>query len=126
MDKRVEQWFAQADYDLETAEYMLKGGRCFYAVFMAHLAVEKALKGVWQARLQTPPHKAHNLIYLVEKVGIRPPDDINTFLMTLNDVSVPTRYPDDLQKMMTDYPGPEVQRILESARKALTWIKAQR
>lgn len=42
MDKRVEEWFAQAAYDLDTAEYMLEGGRRFYAVFMAHLCVEKA------------------------------------------------------------------------------------
>ena len=39
-----EEWFRQADYDLETAEYMLRGGRRFYAVFISHLAVEKALE----------------------------------------------------------------------------------
>lgn len=46
MDKRVEQWFMQAEYDLDTAECMLQAGRRFYAVFMAHLAIEKALKGI--------------------------------------------------------------------------------
>ena len=126
MDKLTEEWFTQADYDLDTAEYMLKGGRCFYAVFMAHLGVEKALKGLWQAKLQTPPPKAHNLIYLVEKIGAQPSSEINEFLTTLNDASVPTRYPDDLQKMMADYPKNEVQEILSKAREALTWIKAQR
>ena len=66
MDKLADQWFAQADYDLETAEYMLKGERYFYAVFMTHLAVEKALKGLWQAKLQAAPPKTHNLLYLME------------------------------------------------------------
>ena len=126
MDKLTEEWFAQADYDLDTAEYMLKGARCFYAVFMAHLCVEKALKGLWQAKLQTAPPKTHNLIYLVEKIGAQPTSEINEFLTTLNDASVPTRYPDDLQKMMADYPKNEVQEILSKAREALTWIKAQR
>ncbi len=44
MAKRPAEWLAQADYDIETAELMISGGRHFYAVFMCHLAVEKALK----------------------------------------------------------------------------------
>jgi len=47
METRVTEWMRQADYDWETAEYMLQGGRCFYAVFMCHMAVEKALKGLF-------------------------------------------------------------------------------
>jgi len=43
VDKKTEQWIAQADYDMDTANYMFKGGRYFYAVFMSHLSLEKAL-----------------------------------------------------------------------------------
>ena len=126
MDKLAEQWFAQADYDLDTAEYMLKGERYFYAVFMTHLAVEKALKGLWQARLQAPPPKTHNLLYLMEKIGVQAPAAIDQFLTTLNDVSVPTRYPDDLQKILADYSEAAVRDILAKSREVLSWIKAQR
>lgn len=125
MDKLAEQWFAQADYDLDTAEYMLKGERYFYAVFMTHLAVEKALKGLWQARLQTAPPKTHNLLYLMEKIGVQAPAGVDQFLTTLNDVSVPTRYPDDLQKILADYSGATVRDVLAKSREALSWIKAQ-
>ncbi len=41
------EWLTQADYDLDTAQDMLDKGRNFYAVFMAHLAIEKALKGLF-------------------------------------------------------------------------------
>lgn len=44
VDKKTEQWLKQSDYDIETASYMLEGGRYFYSVFMCHLAVEKAKK----------------------------------------------------------------------------------
>lgn len=115
----------QADYDLDTAEYMLKGSRCFYAVFMAHLAVEKGLKGLWQARFHTAPAKTHNLVYLIDKTGLQPPDEIDQFITTLNDVSVPTRYPDNLQKMVADYSEARTREILTASREALTWIKAQ-
>lgn len=41
-----EEWLKQADYDMETAEIMREKGRNFYAVFMCHQALEKALKGL--------------------------------------------------------------------------------
>ena len=45
--KPLEEWLKQVEYDLETAEVMLKGRRFIYAVFMYHLAGEvlKWLKG---------------------------------------------------------------------------------
>jgi hypothetical protein len=29
MDRRIEEWFKQSDYDIETAEFMLQGGSTF-------------------------------------------------------------------------------------------------
>ena len=64
MAKDPQEWLRQADYDMDTAEYMLSGGRYFYAVFMCHLSIEKALKGLFHDRLSVIPPKTHNLIYL--------------------------------------------------------------
>ena len=125
MDKFSSQWFAQADYDLDTAEYMFKGGRFFYAVFMAHLAIEKALKGWWQARLQAVPPKTHNLRYLAERIGAVLPEEIDVFLTTLNDLSVPTRYPDDLARLAAEYTPARTREILTHTRESLAWIKEQ-
>lgn len=50
MDNKSAEWLKQADYDLETAKYMFEGGRCFYTVFMCHLAIEKALKGLFAVK----------------------------------------------------------------------------
>ena len=50
MEKQTEEWFKQADYDMDTADYMHKGGRHIYAVFMCHLSVEKALKGLYTTK----------------------------------------------------------------------------
>ncbi len=43
--KSVKEWFAQADYDMATADTMYRSGRYFYTIFMCHLSLEKALKG---------------------------------------------------------------------------------
>jgi HEPN domain-containing protein len=47
MKDKSKEWLSQAEYDFSTAEYMFNGDRNFYAVFMCHLCIEKALKGLY-------------------------------------------------------------------------------
>lgn len=47
MSDKYKEWLRQADYDMETAEAMFESGRYIYAVFMCHLSLEKALKGLY-------------------------------------------------------------------------------
>jgi len=84
MVKNPEEWLNQAIYDMDTAEYMFNGGRYIYAVFMCHLSIEKALKGLYQNRLNEIPPKTHNLVYLINKTEINPPEKIGKFLVKLN------------------------------------------
>jgi HEPN domain-containing protein len=126
MAKDPEEWFRQADYDLETAEYMFAGGRYFYAVFMCHLGIEKALKGIYQERLKEIPPRVHNLVYLLNKIGMKPPESRAKFLIKLNEASVPTRYPETIELLKRDYTQAVVQDILLKSREVLQWIKNQR
>ncbi|MBM4047456.1 MAG: HEPN domain-containing protein [Planctomycetes bacterium] len=125
MGKLPAEWLAQADYDFDTAEYMFRGGRYIYAVFMAHLAIEKGLKAIWQAKLAGTPPKIHNLLYLVQRIGVTPPQHVHDILATLSGVSVPTRYPDNLQKVLRDYTEDKTRRLLVDAKEALTWIRTR-
>jgi len=65
-----EEWFLQARYDMATADYLLKGRGYIYALFMCHLSVEKALKGLLHRRLGKAPPKTHDLLYLKVKRGL--------------------------------------------------------
>src|SRR3989337_4349195 len=103
MAKSLQEWLRQADYDINTAEYMFNGGRYFYTIFMCHLSMEKALKGLYLERLKEIPPKTHNLIYLVEKIKLLLPENLYDSVFALNRVTVPTRYPDDIQNMLKDY-----------------------
>ncbi|MBU1262537.1 HEPN domain-containing protein [bacterium] len=125
MAKEYEEWLKQADYDINTAEFMFDGGRYFYAVFMCHLSIEKALKGLYLERLKEVPPKVHNLIYLLNKAGIKPPEDIGRFLVKLNEASVVTRYPDNIEKLQRDYTKDVVRDIVSKSKEALEWIKTQ-
>jgi len=125
MDRRSREWLKQADYDIDTAEYMFAGGKFFYAVFMCHLSVEKAIKGLYQQRLKETPPKTHNLVYLLKKIDIGPSAVLGKFIVKLNEASVATRYPEDIEKLQGQYTKDDVKNILVESRKALEWIKMQ-
>jgi len=125
MDKRILEWLKQADYDMSTAEFMANGGRFFYAVFMCHLAMEKALKGLYQQNLEEVPPKTHNLIYLLNKIGLKPDQDKAGFIAKLNEASVATRYPDDIAKLQSHYTHEIATQILVETKETLEWINKQ-
>lgn len=125
MRKKPLEWLRQADFDMDTAELIFGVGRFFYAVFMCHLALEKALKGIYTARLRKTPPKTHSLVYLIEKTRMEVPDRIYDYLYTLNRVSTQIRYPDDLHKMLSDFDETKTRQLLVDGREALEWIKTR-
>jgi len=66
---------------------------------MCHLSIEKALKGLYAKKFKKDPPKIHNLNYFCDLVEIALEKDLQEFLDNLNDLSVPTRYPDALEKL---------------------------
>ena len=125
MSKNPQEWLKQADYDMKTAEVMFDNKRYFYAVFMCHLSIEKALKGIYLDRLKEIPPKTHNLVYLVEKIKLLLPENLYDSVFALNRVSVPTRYPDDIQRMLKDYNEERTKKVIESGKEVLQWLKKQ-
>jgi len=97
---------------LETAFDMFKSGRFVYCIFMCHLSLEKALKGLLVKSKEEFPSKSHSLIYFVEKLELKMEDSNYEFLFSLNKISVPTRYPEDLRKLVTAYSKERTENIL--------------
>ena len=102
--KSTEEWFKQAEYDIGTADAMLLSHRFIYAVFMTHLAVEKPSKGLWAKKYHEDAPKTHNLIYLYNKISLKLPDELKELIDELDQVSVPTRYPEELDALIKDFP----------------------
>lgn len=125
MEKRTEEWLNQSDYDLDTAIYMYDGGRYIYSVFMCHLSIEKALKGLYYEKLREIPPKSHNLIYLLNKIEIKPSFEHGPFIVKLNEASIPTRYPENLGKLQKMYSEIIVREILSNTKELVKWIKNQ-
>jgi len=125
MAKDPNEWLRQADYDMETADVMFSSARYFYAVFMCHLSIEKPLKGIYQLKLKDLPLKTHSLIYLLNTIGLTAPEHIGKFKVKLNEASVATRYPEELEDLKSNYTKPVVNEIIVQSKEVLQWIKTQ-
>ncbi len=124
-DNNYDEWFFQSDYDLDTAEDMLKSGRHVYCIFMCHLSIEKALKGLYFKKTNEFPPKTHSLVYLLEKLELQPIPHSYEFIFTLNKISVPTRYPDDLRNLFKTFTKEKTETILNQSKQLQLWIKQQ-
>ncbi len=125
MIDKHEEWLKQADYDMDTADAMHRNGRYFYAVFMCHLSIEKALKGLYSKVLDDVPPKTHNLLYLLNKIDKKPGQELEKFIIKLNMASVATRYPDDLEKIQAAYTEELTKDMIAKSKELLKWIKTQ-
>lgn len=125
MSEKHNEWLKQADYDMDTADAMFTSGRYLYAVFMCHLSIEKALKGLYSKELAEVPPKTHNLIYILKKIGKKPTQNLLKFITKLNTASVATRYPDDLSKIQAAYTKEITNEMILKSKDVLKWVKRQ-
>lgn len=123
--KSSQEWSRQAEYDMETAEALLDSGRYIYCVFMCHLSIEKALKALYAKKLGKNPSKTHSLVYLAQSIRIDLPEQMKEFLETLDDISVPTRYPEELEDLIKEYNKDRTKNVLDESRKTLKWLKRE-
>jgi HEPN domain-containing protein len=86
-------------YDFEVARSLFDSGHYIYTLFMCHLAVEKLLKAIVAESQEEMPPKLHNLIRLSELGQLVFPDEFRTFIEELNNVSIPTRYPENFVQL---------------------------
>ncbi|MBI5195397.1 MAG: HEPN domain-containing protein [Nitrospirae bacterium] len=124
MNTHIANWIKSSQYDLKTAEHMLKTGRYIYVLFMCHLSVEKLLKGLYEAVLKKTSPKTHNLIYLLNTAGgIELPEKHLVTLESLNDLSIVTRYPEDIDAMVKAFKRKKVNDYLLKTKELLKWLK---
>jgi HEPN domain-containing protein len=126
MNRVVKNWEATSNYDLRTAEAMYKAGRYLYVVFMCHLAIEKMLKGILaQKHPEETPPKIHNLIHLAQEAGLALPDPLRDFFQRIDNVSVATRYPEDLRLLSKEFNQETAKRMLRETKRLIKWLKQQ-
>lgn len=120
--KQIDYWRTGGQEDMEVAEILCENGRFRHALFLAHLAIEKALKAhVTQQTREVPP-KIHNLLRLAELAGLTLPVDRVEFLNTFDAYQLEGRYPDMVPARLDQK---KAAWNLMKARENFKWLIAQ-
>ena len=123
MKKTTQNWLKSSEYDLKTAAFLLKSKRYIYVVFMCHLSLEKTLKAILSEVFRELPPYTHNLNRLLELGGITLPEDMQSFLNTINLQSVPTRYPEDFSRLSKELDGKTAAEYMRQTKRIILWLK---
>ncbi|MCL2446266.1 MAG: HEPN domain-containing protein [Oscillospiraceae bacterium] len=129
MNSKAQYWLDLADYDLETAQAMLKTKRYLYVGFMCHQTIEKALKAVIAkdcADGDTPP-KIHDLTKLSVRANMLEAmsDEQQDFIEKLNPLNIQARYPEHKERLAMALDKGICQDLISSTEDFLCWIKEQ-
>jgi HEPN domain-containing protein len=116
------EWFRQAQYDLGTAESLLTTGRNPPVIFFCHLAIEKALKGLYVEKFDESPEKTHSLVYLVEILELELPQHLLEALFVINRIGITGRYPHHLHEALEQYTPAKTEKIIFQTKEILTWL----
>jgi len=92
---------------------------------MCHLSIEKSLKALYAKKLGKNPSRTHSLVYLSQRINLELPEQTKEFLETLDDVSVPTRYPEELEKLIREYSKDRAADMFDKSKGILIWMKQQ-
>ena len=88
-------WINSADHDLEVAESLFDNGKYDWCLFIAHLVLEKILKGCYVQYNNDFPPRTHDLVKLADMAGLQMGEEMVEFLDAVNTFNISTRYPDE-------------------------------
>ena len=93
--KTIKYWLDSAVYDLDTGRSLLETKRFPYALFFAHLSLEKILKAIVVKSTKEHAPFTHSLTFLASKSKIDIPESIVDKLAEYTEFHIETRYPDE-------------------------------
>ena len=97
--------------------------RYVYVLFMCHLATEKMIKALYEAKHEKIPPKTHNLVALLNEIELDVPEEQLKTIESLNDISVVTRYPEDIRALIKAFKKDRVEDYLKQTKRLLKWFK---
>ena len=83
------------------------------------------LKVMYLKRFNKIPPKTHNLVYLVEGIDLDLDATTRKFIENLNRVSIPTRYPQFLSRLLKDYHSAKTKTIFKQTKEVLQCLKKE-
>lgn len=97
--------------------------RYVYVLFMCHLATEKVIKALYEVIHEKISPKTHNLVALLNAIELDVPEELLQTIESLNDISLVTRYPEDIRALVKAFKKDRVEDYLNKIKMLLKWFK---
>jgi HEPN domain-containing protein len=115
--KLVNYWLKTAEEDLKVVDHLFEKGDYTWALFIAHLVLEKVLKGYYVKEVGKQAPYSHSLRYLAQQSSLELNEEQKELLRTVTRFDVEARYPSeksDFYKLCTkNYTQDYLKRIKE-------------
>ena len=127
MQKNITYWIELSDYDLETAEAMLKNKRFLYVGFMCHQTIEKIFKAYYTyLKNETAPF-SHSLSFLAKKGEFYQlfSDSQKDFIDQIEPLNIEARYPSHKERVLKSLTEAKCIEIIQKTKEIQSWIKTK-
>ncbi|MBA4411058.1 MAG: HEPN domain-containing protein [Bacteroidota bacterium] len=127
MNEKVQYWIEISDYDLETAEAMLRSKRYLYVGFMCHQSIEKIFKAYFSGlKSETAPF-SHSLSYLAKQGNFYNSfsEEQKDFIDQIEPLNIEARYPSHKERLLRSLTEVKCTEILRKTKGLQQWIKAK-
>ena len=107
-------WVEASKRDWDAIQDMYKAKTYVYALFFAHLSLEKLLKAHWVKDNEGNfPPKTHNLLYIIAKTGLQFSIQEEDFFAKMDQFQLEGRYPDYQFDLYKKYEAVQTKNILD-------------
>jgi len=116
-EKLIQYWLEAAKKDLPVIDHLFDKGDYTWALFLAHLVLEKVLKAYYVKKIGKVVPYTHSLSLLAEKSNLKLSDKQKELLEKVTDFNIEARYPEEtfsFYKICTkEFAGEYLNRIKE-------------
>lgn len=125
MDEITKYWVAHSEYDLETAEAMLKTERYLYVTFMCQQSIEKILKAIITTISDVTPPRIHDLKKLakIANVDKKMSKEQIDFCINLTPFCFITRYAEERESLSRLVNKKLAEDYLKETRELQRWLR---
>ena len=116
-----------SEYDLVTADAMLKSKRYLYVAFTCQQAIEKMLKACYVAQFNKTPPYTHSLIRIAETLSFYKDIDEKTQkeIELVNSYYIVSRYCENYHEMSRGLTPEHAEQLYNFTKEFVEWLKSQ-
>jgi len=124
LENKISIWLEISRDDIETAKACFETKRYLWMMVICQQAIEKVLKALYINKNQITPPKAHDLVFLAEKIELLKECSNETLKLfdILTEYYFGTRYPDKRIKLGKECSSEFAEIILNQTKEVLTWL----